>query len=115
MNQISQKDATVTQLKNSNKDYITRFAKLVEAIQKLNLQQNIDVNTASNGELANTIKQDCKEDRDRYTACLTEYNTKMVEYQSCLSCKENNGFGCGLYCMEPHNNCNQYKPGFLCD
>jgi len=56
------------------------------------------------------IKNDCQESQARYNTCLTEYNTKMLEYQSCLSCKERGGFGCEISCTEPYNNCNQYKP-----
>jgi hypothetical protein len=77
-------------------------------------QDNTGVNYQQNNYDKN-IKQDCQEDQIKYSSCLTEYNTKMIEYQSCLSCKANEEFGCGLACIKPSNNCNQYKIGPLCN
>jgi len=61
------------------------------------------------------IKSNCKENQDKYNSCLTKYNTDMIEYQSCVTCKANNEYGCALACTKPYNNCEQYKPSSLCN
>lgn len=66
-------------------------------------------------EFNDKITEDCKKDQDKYNSCLTKYNTEMIEYQSCMTCKANDEYGCGLACIKPYNNCEQYKPSSLCN
>lgn len=48
------------------------------------------------------IKTNCNEEQIKYSACLTAYNTEMIQYQSCML--NQNKFGC-LSSFEPRNNC----------
>ena len=72
-------------------------------------------NQAAQENISDDISKKCQEDQVKYNSCLTEYNTKMLEYQNCLNCKANNGFGCEISCIEPHNSCGQYKSEMLCN
>lgn len=72
-------------------------------------------NQAVQENISDDISKKCQEDQVKYNSCLTEYNTKMLEYQNCLNCKANNGFGCEISCIEPHNSCGQYKSEMLCN
>jgi len=80
-------------------------ADIIEETSSRSVQENFNDDTSKR----------CQEDQTKYNSCLTEYNTKMLEYQNCLNCNVNNGFGCEISCIEPHNGCSQYKSGMLCN
>lgn len=120
----------ITTLTNSVDDKNKEIKNLNTRIYELSLEKLKQNNISSNNIFNDLIptpeesspietfqaKMDksCQEDQTRYTSCLTEYNTKMIEYQSCQTCEANHGFGCGLSCIEPHNMCSKYKPSSLC-
>ncbi|KKS41862.1 MAG: hypothetical protein UV61_C0001G0088 [Candidatus Gottesmanbacteria bacterium GW2011_GWB1_43_11] len=47
-------------------------------------------------------KQRCQDEINKYTTCMTEYNSKMIEYNSCETEKLTNAY---KYCYKPMNLC----------
>ena len=115
---VKEKTKQIDELKSNNDNLLksVREALNENSMYQFLLPSQRDTSTSTFTDNSQTsIQQSCQEDHARYNSCLTEYNSKMLEYQSCQQCKQNNGFGCGLGCTEPYNNCRQYKPSSLCN
>lgn len=108
---VNTKNAQIDNLqKNENPQSEEIQTRRKELLNQLNPQSNTSSGTSNTG-----LGQDCQKEQAKYNSCLTEYNTKLLEYQSCMQCKQNKGFGCDITCIQPYNNCSQDKPSSLCN
>jgi len=117
---VKEKTKQIDELKSNNNNLLKGVR---EALDENSMYQflfppqgSTSINNSQTSDNSQTsIQQSCQQDHAKYNSCLNEYNSEMLEYQSCLQCKQNNGFGCGFGCAEPYNNCRQYKPSSLCN